>query len=152
MDIAVKEAKHLRASNSNFERYVEEYVREEAEERTNDHHIIQMRNLPYVSWCCYKDSRAVPVVQFSTKIFKFFLNPIGPRIFLRAWGPVGGWKDPPCKMLFYAINHSFFMLNRNSIWFQLSLEVYNVSVGQNPKFLYFYRFLTLKNSKFQILS
>ena len=68
------------------------------------------------------------------------INPIGPGIFFLHLRP-GGIKithPPSCKMLFYAINHSFFMLNRNSIWFQLSLEIYNVSVGQNLKFWYFF--------------
>ena len=65
----------------------------------------------------------------------------------------GGDKNiPPCKMPFWATNHAFFILNRNSTWFQLSLEVYNVSVCQNLKFCHFCRFLTLKNSKFQIFS
>ena len=58
----------------------------------------------------------------------------------------------PLKMLFYAINHDFFILNQNSTLFQLSLEVYNVSVAQNPKFFLFCQFLTLKNSEFQFLS
>lgn len=45
----------------------------------------------------------------------------------------------------------FFMLNQSSTWFQLSSEVCNVSVAQNPKLFVFCRFLTLNNSEFQFL-
>ena len=92
----------------------------------------------------------IPSIGASTTLIHLTLW--GPGYFLRAWGPGGGQKWPPLKMLFYAINHDFFMLNRNSTWFQLSLEVYNVSVAQNPKILLFCRFLALKNPKFQFLS
>ena len=82
------------------------------------------------------------------------INPIGTGDFFTRLRTGGRLKiaPPPCKMLFYAKNSTFFMLNRNSTWFQLSLEVYYVSVAQNPNFLLFCQFLTLKNSEFQFLS
>ena len=85
--------------------------------------------------------------------FLLWFNPIGTGDFFTRLRTGGRLKiAPPCKMLFYAKNSTFFMLNRNSTWFQLSLEVYNVSVAQNPNFLLFCRFLTQKNSEFQFLS